>query len=62
MLTELRCQVKAHTISKLPRQKILHIFQNFYFILFFYFINNKQNMQYGNDIICKCKITPVNVQ
>jgi hypothetical protein len=61
MLTELRYQVKIHTISNKPRRKSLaNSPQNTFF--FIIIKKNKQTMQYGNDIICKGKITPVTAQ
>jgi hypothetical protein len=60
MHTELRYQVKTHTISNMPREKnILQIFPKKFIYLLFFFKKKKntrkQNMQYGNDIICKAK-------
>jgi len=61
MLTELRYQVKIHTISNNPRRKSpANSPQN---TLFFLIIKKtKKNMQYGNDIKSKGKITPVTAQ
>jgi hypothetical protein len=59
MLTELRYQVKIHTISKKLRRKSPANSPQYIYIYIFLIIKNKQNMQYGNDIICKGKITPV---
>jgi hypothetical protein len=62
MLTELRFQVKIHTISNKPRRRKSCKFSPNLFIHFFLLIKTNKNMQYGNDIICKGKITPVIAQ
>jgi hypothetical protein len=57
MLTELRYRAKIHAISNKPREKnILQILPIFFFLLL------NKNKQYGNDIICKGKIKPVDAQ
>jgi len=68
MLTELRYQVKIHTISNRPRDK-KNPANSPNFILFFLQKRkekenkqNKQNMQYGNVIICKGKIKLVDAR
>jgi len=60
MLTELRYQVKIHTISKRPREtKLSCEFSQFLLFIFFLKRNKqtkaKKKMQYGNDIICTAK-------
>jgi hypothetical protein len=57
MLTKLKYQVKIHTLSDKPREKKISC----KFSLFFIYLN-KNNKQYGNDIICKGKIKPVYAQ
>jgi hypothetical protein len=56
MLTELRYQAKIHAISNKPREKKNPANSPHFFL----YLNKK--MQYGNDIICKGKIKPVNAQ
>jgi hypothetical protein len=56
---ELRYQEKIYAISNMPREKknILQILTKILFIFFKKKKKNtrKQNMQYGNDIICKAR-------
>jgi hypothetical protein len=56
MLTELRYQVKIHTISKRPREtKLSCKFSQFFYFFLKETNKQKQKLQYGNDIICTAK-------
>jgi hypothetical protein len=68
MLTKLRYQVKIHTLSDKPRENNPANSPHIYIYIYIYIYlkkenkENKENMQYGNDIICKGKIKPVDAR
>jgi hypothetical protein len=62
MLTELRYQVKTHTISKKPREKnILQILPIFFFF-FFFFIKTKKMTSYAKARSNLCTLDDANTE